>query len=391
MSNPAEEREHQQKLLETHQRRLRVLEQQAARFGRAFAPPHIVLEIEDIQQKITELQAQLDALQSRQSEEQQSAISTSGGGNGSRGGNALAKAQEPPLRSLRVFLCHASEDKPTVRDLYIRLQEDGFDPWLDEEKLLPGQRWDNEITKAVETSDVVLVCLSGKSTTKEGYIKREIARALNVAKQQPADVIFIIPVRLEDCDVPEQLRSYHWVNFFGDREAGYRQLVLALRKRAEDIALLPAQQTTAAPPRRASTSRWTRVKDRLLADKLLQVVGLLVAIVSCIAALLAIPQVQNFLNQMQGSGTLPTLSSTPGSFSPAPEERLIVIDGAGGGLLMLPEPNNTNTPIATLPAGTELAVIGDDVVDRSNTVYKHVRAPDGKEGWVMSEFVKPAP
>lgn len=41
-------------------------------------------------------------------------------------------------RKLRVFLCHASQDKPIVRELYQRLLAEGWiDPWLDEEKLLP--------------------------------------------------------------------------------------------------------------------------------------------------------------------------------------------------------------------------------------------------------------
>ena len=45
-----------------------------------------------------------------------------------------------PDRKLRVFLCHASQDKPIVRELYQRLLAKGrINPWLDEEKLLSGQ------------------------------------------------------------------------------------------------------------------------------------------------------------------------------------------------------------------------------------------------------------
>jgi len=52
-------------------------------------------------------------------------------------------------RKLRVFLCHSSQDKPIVRELYQRLlSESWIDRWLDEEKLLPGQDWDMEIEKA---------------------------------------------------------------------------------------------------------------------------------------------------------------------------------------------------------------------------------------------------
>ena len=41
-------------------------------------------------------------------------------------------------RPLRVFLCHGQEDKATVRELSRMLKDDGFQPWLDEEDLLPG-------------------------------------------------------------------------------------------------------------------------------------------------------------------------------------------------------------------------------------------------------------
>lgn len=78
------------------------------------------------------------------------------------------------LRKLRVFLCHASQDKPVVRELYKRLEAEGWiDPWLDEEKLLPGQDWDLEIEEAVEVSDAVIVCLSKNSVTKRVIFKKK--------------------------------------------------------------------------------------------------------------------------------------------------------------------------------------------------------------------------
>jgi hypothetical protein len=66
----------------------------------------------------------------------------------------------------RVFLCHSSGDKEHVRDLYRRLQRDGFTPWLDEEDILPGQGWEREIRRAIRASRCVLVCLSKSSVTK---------------------------------------------------------------------------------------------------------------------------------------------------------------------------------------------------------------------------------
>jgi formylglycine-generating enzyme required for sulfatase activity len=138
-------------------------------------------------------------------------------------------------RQLKVFLCHASGDKPAVRNLYHRLRVSGFDPWLDEENLLPGQDWQLEILKAVRSSDAVVICLSSRAITKAGYVQKEIKYALDVADEQPEGAIFLIPLRLEECEVPERLRRWQWVDFY--QEKGYERLLRALRARAESLGL----------------------------------------------------------------------------------------------------------------------------------------------------------
>ena len=48
-------------------------------------------------------------------------------------------------RQLKVFLCHGSEDKAAVRDVYERLRVAGMRPWLDEVDIQPGEDWDDAI------------------------------------------------------------------------------------------------------------------------------------------------------------------------------------------------------------------------------------------------------
>lgn len=145
----------------------------------------------------------------------------------------FVKEWVPPTSSLKVFLCHASEDKSIVRKLYSNLLHDGFEPWLDEEDLLPGQDWQREITKAVKQSDVVLVCLSSNSINKTGYVQKEIREVLDVADLLPEGTMFVIPVKLQECVVPDRLTKWQWVNIFEDK--GYEQLVRALRLRASTL------------------------------------------------------------------------------------------------------------------------------------------------------------
>ncbi len=74
------------------------------------------------------------------------------------------------ISSARIFLAHANEDKPVVRDLYKQLKTWGFEPWLDAEDLLPGQTWKVEIPKAIRGAGVFPACLSGSSIAKVGYV-----------------------------------------------------------------------------------------------------------------------------------------------------------------------------------------------------------------------------
>lgn len=135
---------------------------------------------------------------------------------------------------MQVFLCHSSHDKPVVRSLYQKLSTEGWiDPWLDEEKLLPGQNWETEIEKAVESSDAVIVFLSNNSINKEGYVQRELHSVLDVALTKPEETIFVIPLRLEECKPPQALRGKHYVDFFPEEQSkrAYDRLLKSLKIR----------------------------------------------------------------------------------------------------------------------------------------------------------------
>jgi len=118
----------------------------------------------------------------------------------------------PANRRLRVFLCHASEDKARARELYRTLESLGVDAWLDERKLIPGQHWQSELTRALHDSDLVFVCLSGRSVSKEGTVQREIRIALDLAQEKPENALYIVPVRLEGCEVPSSLRHIQYLD-----------------------------------------------------------------------------------------------------------------------------------------------------------------------------------
>ena len=143
-------------------------------------------------------------------------------------------------RKLQVFLCHASQDKPAVRDLYKRLSNESWiSPWLDEEELLPGQDWNLEIEEAVEASDAVVVCLSRTSVEKEGYVQKELRQVLNIALEKLDGAVFVIPLRLDDCRLPRKLRDKQFLDFFPDdqRDSAAKKLIKSLTIRKDALGI----------------------------------------------------------------------------------------------------------------------------------------------------------
>ena len=130
--------------------------------------------------------------------------------------------------SLKTFLCHSHSDRVAVHELWSRLKKDGVDVWLDSENLQPGQNWEREIRKAILKSDVVIACLSRGFNKQKGFRHQELKIALQKADLIPDGEIFIIPVRLEECDMPESLCHLHRVDLF--EISGYKKLLYALWK-----------------------------------------------------------------------------------------------------------------------------------------------------------------
>lgn len=135
---------------------------------------------------------------------------------------------------VRIFLGHASEDKSAVMHLYNRLKQQGYVPWLDKKDLMPGQQWRTEIPRAVRNSNIFLACLSQQSVNKRGYIQRELRMALNECADRPPGTIYLIPLRLDDCQIPElrqdeygiSLLDYQWVDYF--EPDGFKNLVRSI-------------------------------------------------------------------------------------------------------------------------------------------------------------------
>lgn len=103
-----------------------------------------------------------------------------------------------------VFLCHSTNDKPVVRRLATCLRKFGIDVWLDEAELKPGDSLIGAISLAIDKVQYVIVALSD-SSVKSQWVEKEIHLALT--KELCAEHPVVLPVVLDDCEVPAMLND----------------------------------------------------------------------------------------------------------------------------------------------------------------------------------------
>jgi len=140
-------------------------------------------------------------------------------------GRYALEAQNQP----RVFVAYAAEDLKLALRLCDSLRSGGCSPWLDKEKLLPGQNWPRAIERAIEVSDAFVACFSPRSIAKKGHFQCELRYALDCARRLPLESVFLIPVRFEPCTVPKAISdSVQYVDLFPDWNRGARRIVRAV-------------------------------------------------------------------------------------------------------------------------------------------------------------------
>ena len=134
-----------------------------------------------------------------------------------------------PWKRKRVFLAYVREDTARVLKLFRLLRRNGMDPWMDIRCLLPGQNWPRAIERAIEVADFVIPCYSRAATGKRSHFQAEVRLALRTADRMPLDQAFLVPVRLEPCEVPSRIQQQtHYLDLFPEMQQQMPQLLEAL-------------------------------------------------------------------------------------------------------------------------------------------------------------------
>jgi hypothetical protein len=137
-----------------------------------------------------------------------------------------ARMNEGTAGGRRVFISYSSLDKMHATWLSVDLANSGHSPWLDEWEIKVGESIPIKISLGLEECDFVLVLLSSNSVGS-GWVEREwSAKYWTEVQTGKASVI---PVLLEDCEIPTLLRPKKYADLRHDYRDGLDRILDALR------------------------------------------------------------------------------------------------------------------------------------------------------------------
>ena len=110
-----------------------------------------------------------------------------------------------PYKHLRTFISYSRVNKQFALKLVSELKAAGFSIWMDQFDIPTGKRWDDEIENALRECEIFLIIITPASIASENA-KDEIGYAIDHGKR-------IMPVLLEECEIPLRLRRLQYVDF----------------------------------------------------------------------------------------------------------------------------------------------------------------------------------
>jgi hypothetical protein len=139
-------------------------------------------------------------------------------------------------RGTHVFLSYVREDSAAIDRLERDLQAAGVEVWRDLSSLAPGERWRHGIDRAIRDGRFFLACFSPRTAARpDSGMHEELRVAIALLQLQPELRKWLIPLRLEPCDIPalpigsaETLHDIERLDLFPDWNEGIRRLMRAL-------------------------------------------------------------------------------------------------------------------------------------------------------------------
>jgi hypothetical protein len=122
-----------------------------------------------------------------------------------------------------IFISYNHADKEIAQSLAMNLVQAKKNVWIDTWELNAGDSLIERIESALGDADAILVLLSERSTKSE-WCRKELRSGL--VRELEEKSVLVIPVVLDDCEIPLFLREKLWIDLRKDKD---EQLALLLR------------------------------------------------------------------------------------------------------------------------------------------------------------------
>jgi WD40 repeat protein/transcriptional regulator with XRE-family HTH domain len=145
-------------------------------------------------------------------------------------GSGSTEPAQAPRRGQRqaghAFISYVREDSYRIDQLQQALEAAGIPVWRDTDDLWPGEDWRAKIRQAITDDALVFIaCYSRASLSRRrSYQNEELVLAIEQLRQRRPDDPWLIPVRLDVCEIPDldlgggrRLASIQRADLFGDR------------------------------------------------------------------------------------------------------------------------------------------------------------------------------
>ncbi|MGH7456668.1 MAG: DUF1566 domain-containing protein, partial [bacterium] len=124
--------------------------------------------------------------------------------------------------------------------------------------------WRPAIQKAIREAHFFVACVSKQwlptnPQDRKRFFRREIQTALDVLPELPPGDIFIIPIRLEECEVPDSLSLFQWIDYFP--EDGWDRLIRAIHTQLARLGVMKPLRSHPARLSKAQVSVMLRELD----------------------------------------------------------------------------------------------------------------------------------
>lgn len=147
------------------------------------------------------------------------------------------------------FLCYVREDGEAVDHIEAMFAEAGVPVWRDVRDLWGGDDWKLHIRRAITEGALAFVAVFSKNaqSKRKTFQREELLLAIDELRQRPPDRAWLIPVRLDECSIPDYdigpgrtLNDLQAVDLFPNRKRGMVRLVTSvLRLLSTDCPVPP--------------------------------------------------------------------------------------------------------------------------------------------------------